>query len=84
MVRFTLTLPATTTPTTIEQQILPDLRSVNPSIILVSFDHDEGIASFDGPICSDAQYQSLGDLFNKWLEEEDSPILTFAMTRGPA
>jgi hypothetical protein len=84
MVQFTLTLPIPTTRTTIEERILPDLRSINRSIVLVSLDGDEGIARFDGPVCNDTQYQSLGDLFNEWLEQEYSPILTFAMIRGPA
>jgi hypothetical protein len=84
MVQFTLTLPVPITRTTIEERILPDLRSVNHSIVLISLNEDESIARFDGPVCDDAQYQSLGDLFNEWLEQEDSPIFTFAMIRGPA
>jgi hypothetical protein len=84
MVQFTLTLSVPITRTTIEERILPDLRDINRSIVLVSLDEDEGIARFDGPVCDDAQYQSLGDLFNRWLEKEYSPILTFAMIRGPA
>jgi hypothetical protein len=84
MVQFTLTLPIPTSRTIIEEQILPGLQIVNRSIVLISLDEDEGIARFDGPICDDSQYQSLGDLFHEWLQQEYSPILTFAMIRGPA
>jgi hypothetical protein len=83
MVQFTLTVPISKTRTTIEEQILSSLSSVNPSIILLSFDEEEGIARFDGPVCDGAQYQSLGNLFDEWLQREDSPIHTFAMIRGP-
>jgi hypothetical protein len=83
MVQFTLTVPISKTRTTIEEQILSSLSSVHPSIILLSFDEEAGIARFDGPVCDDTQYQSLGNFFNEWLQREDSPILTFAMICGP-